>query len=248
MTDQQNGSQSDNMIRLIDDMQATRVKLQAHSKKLQAEHDAFLIANPEFIDESDKNIRSERPEKHSKSATAFGAHDSPAIQQKPGEKKRVKKELEKRGSVSSGKNIMADVSGECKGFKLRYHMDGLAKFQNETKSALLTAYDNPFRHAMIPDEPVQATIAQTNHMREKLAECNMSFFTQNFAKCFSCWHKLTYHADSTENFDHFRFLLFMNFHENMYEKPHSSQPCDHCKGALPLGLSRISGKQLYPEK
>jgi hypothetical protein len=213
-----------------------------------AERDAFLIANPEFIDESDKNICSERPKKHSKSATALGAHDSPAIQQRPDEKKRVKKELEKRSSVSSV-NSKTDVSSECKGFKLRYRMDGFAKFVNETKSNLLTAYDNPLRHAMIPDEPVQAAIRQTNHMREKLAECNMFFFTQSFAKCFSCWHKLTYHADSTENFDHYRFLLFMNFHENMYDIPHASQPnCDHCKGALPLGLSRISGKQLFPEK
>ena len=66
-----------------------------------------------------------------------------------------------------------------------------------------------------------------------------------YQSCVSCWHKRCWPGNGAEDKHlwHYRFLLNSEVTNEMYRD--SVIPCIECRGEMPLGLSRIHGKQIY---
>ena len=131
------------------------------------------------------------------------------------------------------------------GFQLDFSMS-VDILQEQVKKPAMCAEDNPFREAFVPVEPMKATMRLVNKMRELMKECNSKFEPQEFKKCMSCWHSLTYPEDTQENLDHYRFCVIMGYEKLTYKETEVQKRCDECRHKLPLGKKRQAVEQPRP--
>ena len=160
-------------------------------------------------------------------------------------KKRIRKAQEKLDAEMRRFDLTHQSYNQSIGFQLDFSMS-VDILQEPVKKPAMCAEDNPFREAFIPVEPMKATMRLVNKMRELMKECNSKFEPQEFKKCMSCWHSLTYPKDTQENLDHYRFCVIMGYEKLTYKETEVQKRCDECRHKLPLGKKRQAVEQPRP--
>ena len=133
------------------------------------------------------------------------------------------------------------------GFDMKFSMSKRACSEDRLKMPPPTVEENPLRCFKVP----QTAMVSLHNVLDKIMECskqaNRQFPKTAFKTCLSCWHKRTYPVMTEDAILLYSYLLKTDAQAIMYDVKLGIDICDDCQGLLPLGLSRQSGYQLYPE-